>query len=227
MAVALTLAHLLSAHPATSGVIDAARLQQSSSINLGLSDLGQDISNTEMQKIADAAQRIRCNSEELVSFLKPTTALLQRSIEIIENAVATDYMDEMSSFHDFAHVETKEMALQFFSNQIDLIEANRRELGPFLNEVPRHFIDMSSLLKTAAQSLSAVRLGEIGFIREKLFSISSSIEKGSIALQEACAAQFRYLLLLKMMEGALEADSNNREISSSNEMRDFLSEIWS
>ncbi|GAA4477922.1 hypothetical protein [Gluconacetobacter asukensis] len=225
MATALTVAQLLSTHPDVSGVFDVARVSDSAKIpSVGGDNFQNPGAGAEARNLAKTVQSFEKHTKELIASVAPVKNGCLLLSEMIERSLQSDVSNIVDE--NVNTVGVKFFYINYLDSQIKIIESNRIDLHPFLTEVPEYLSSMSSVLFSSGRSIENEKNGNVKAIRDSLLSIAESMQLASVAMKESSEAQFRYLLLLKMLRGALDEELEPRPISSTEEMKDFLSEVW-
>ncbi|MFT9025914.1 hypothetical protein [Acetobacter indonesiensis] len=217
---ALAVIQLLSSHPDKGCVIDVDRLSS------GINSTKEIIQRTDPQKTEvsehefnDAVISIKNKISGLIRNIRPTVIEYKKRINEIEMSLASkDEGIEMAVQVDILRC--------FLDDQIEEIERNRVELGPYLTEIPSGFSIIAMRFDEIGRMLPKYKDGKKSKYRKSILSTANSLSSAAKTMREASAVQFKYLLLLKMVRGGLDVEATPSPITSSDQMEELLNEVW-
>ncbi|MFT9067602.1 MAG: hypothetical protein ABF420_06115 [Acetobacter syzygii] len=220
MSSALAVVQLLAAHPESGCVIDVARLSSGAEAAMKAEGIAanKDAARSDAE-IRNLDLSIKTNTAGLIQSIKPVAYEYRKRISLIENILDSEVCDDNLT-------ASKEFSRAFLEEQIGAIEKNRSDLGPYLTDIPDGFSLMAWQCRKAARALPKYKNGRKSILRNSVFSISRNLSLGARVMREASIVQFRYLLLLKVIRGALDDQEEPSPVSSQEEMEALLNEVW-
>lgn len=223
MATALTIVQMLSAQPDAGGVIASARLPEDAEVSNAILNKASIPDEIEfLGNLCRIALSFGPRTEEFVSDLRKVSDACKMRVELVERVLS----DKNYQNFEEAEVFSVEEAIKDLDKEIEVIEENRLKIAPVLNFVSGSYSGIASVLSLVSEALVESEANLKDEIKRHLDFLANYYRKGGEAARDANESQFRYLLQLKMLRGALVTEDKPHPVSSRDEMASFLEEVW-